>query len=289
MVSRLSSAVRFGGLIAITGSALLLGGCKGGGLLNLQGKALPPPETQSFEAGLADEYQVLAEFTAGTPQTRQLASIFYEKSAAAAKGTLVSPESLADYKVPAFARDDLRQARDRLMAGLTAANTPQNARMLAMAQVKFDCWLAYQPYQKNKDGYIGCRDSFQQAMANIDFSRTVAKATPAQKSVSSPEAQTIHFINDTMTLDQGAHAAIAALAETALANEGTGILLVGYSKAAATIEDTSNNAVRRIIAVRNALYQNGVDRDLVKIEFVKGGDPQDVDMELLPGIAGGNS
>ncbi len=288
MISRISSAVRQGGLIAIAGSALLLGGCVDSGLLNLQGKALPPPEKQSFKADLADEYQVLAEFTASAAQKQKLADIFYKKAEGAANGANISPESLADYKLPSFAQEELRTAQDQLMTGLTQANVPENSRMLAMAQVKFDCWLAYQPYQKKKDGYIGCRDSYYQAMANVDFSKQMPKAVPVIKKATA-EAQTIHFINDTMTLDQGAHAAIAALAEEALAQEGTGIQLVGYSKTAATIEDTSNNAVRRIIAVRNALYQNGVDPDLVQIEFVKGGDPQDVDMELLPGFAGNNS
>ncbi len=288
MVSCVSSAVRYGGLIAIAGSALLLGGCVDSGLLNLQGKALPPPETQSFKADLADEYQVLAEFTAGNAQKEALADIFYKKSEGAANGANISPESLDDYKIPAFAKEELRAARDELMNGLIEANVPENSRMLAMAQVKFDCWLAYQPYQKKKDGYIGCRDSYYQAMANVDFSKQTPKKRPVKKA-SSTEPQTIHFINDTMTLDQGAHAAIAALAEEALAQDGTAVLLVGYSKTAATIEDTSNNAVRRIIAVRNALYQNGVDPDLVEIEFVKGGDPQDVDIELRPGAAGNNS
>ncbi len=282
MVSRISSAVRHGGLIAFAGSALLLGGCVDSGLLNLQGKALPPPEKQSFNVDLADEYQVLAEFTAGAAQKQALADIFYKKSEAAAKGAAISPESLVDYKIPAFAQEELRTAREQLMTGLEQANVPENASMLAMAQVKFDCWLAYQPYQKKKDGYLGCRDSYYQAMANVDFSKQKPKAAPV-KTTATTDTQTIHFINDTMTLDQGAHAAIAALAEEALEHEGTGVLLVGYSKTAATIEDTSNNAVRRIIAVRNALYQNGVDPDLVEIQFVKGGDPQDVDMELLPG------
>ena len=284
MVSRVSSAGRYWGLVTLAGSVLFLGGCKDYALLNLQGTAIPPPKTQNFAADLADEYQVLAEFAASEAHKEKLAGIFYKKSEEAANGVNVVPEHPEDYKIPAFAQAELHDAREHLMTGLVQANVPDNARMLAMAQVKFDCWLAYQPYQKKQGDYIGCRDAFHQAMAYVDFSKQIPKKSPANKDITS-ETQTIHFINDTMTLDQGAHAAIAALAEEALANEGAGVLLVGYSKTIATIEDTSNNAVRRIIAVRNALYQNGVDPDLVEIEFVKGGDPQDVDMELLPGAA----
>lgn len=280
MVSRASLAGRHWGLIILTGSTLLLGGCKDYAFLNLQGTAMQPPETRRFQADLADEYQALAEFARGEEQNPQMADLFYGKSRGVASGQDVEPEPLDKYKIPAFAREDLNDARRQLTDALARVNTPENSRMLAMAQVKFDCWLAYQPYQKKKDGYIGCRESFRQAMAYVDFSK-VAKKPLATKRGAAPEPQTIHFINDTMTLDQGAHQAIAALADNALENEGTIVRLVGYSKKAVTIEDTSDNAVRRIIAVRNALYQNGVDPDSVEIEFVKGGDPQDVDIELL--------
>lgn len=282
MISSVSLKSLYVGLLAVMAGALLLGGCRAGGFLDLQGGALSPPETKGFNADLADEYQVLAEFTATTAGKQALAAIFYEKSENAARGTLVPPESLADYKIPAFAKDELRAARVELMNGLQQANAPENAPMLAMAQVKFDCWLAYQPYQKKEGDYIGCRDAYYQAMKNVDFLKQQPQEQAAPP-LASTSPRTIHFINDTMTLDQGAHAAIAALAAGALAQDDTGILLTGYSKTAATIEDTSNNAVRRIIAVRNALYQNGVDPTLVDIEFIKGGDPQNVDIELLPG------
>ncbi len=292
ILRRHTANARHWGLVILAGGTFLLGGCKATGMLNLQGGALRPPETRGFHAHLADEYQVLAEFSGETRQGATVANVFYGKSEAAASGQNVNPESLSDYKIPAFAKADLQAARDRLMAALQNVNTAENARMLALAQVQFDCWLAYQPYQKNRQGYIGCRETFHQAMNNIDFTKTVSKAAPAvvpalvnAPGVTSSDPRTIHFLNDTMTLDQGAHAVIALLAQEALAQEGAGILLTGYSKTEAHIEDTSNNAVRRIIAVRNALYQNGVDPDNVQIEFIKGGDPQDVDIEVLPRIA----
>lgn len=287
MVTRTPQAyLRQGALILLAGSALCLAGCRDNGLLSLQGQALRPPETHSFHADLADEYRVLAEFAQESQAGAKTSDVFYGKSVAAAQGQNVNPESLTDYKIPAFARDELQTARDQLMEALENVNTSENAGLLALAQVQFDCWLAYQPYQKKKDGYIGCRETYHQAMSNVDFSKKVSKATSPVQTASSgmtAEPRTIHFINDTMTLDQGAHEAIAVLAEQALAQDGAGILLTGYSKTAAHIEDTSNNAVRRIIAVRNALYQNGVDPDNVQIEFLKGGDPQDVDIEVLSG------
>jgi outer membrane protein OmpA-like peptidoglycan-associated protein len=269
-------------------AALYLGGCKEYSFL--QSKAPPPPaaETHSFQGDLANEYQALAEFAMEQESSPQLAGEFYGKAEQSAQGYDVAPESLEKYRIPPFAVHDLTQARNELVQALNTANTPANARMLAMAQVKFDCWLAYQPYQKREGSYIGCRESFRQAMANVDLSeQMIARAEAPAPMLEGP--QTIHFGDEKMTLDQASHDMIAALAEQALATDNTIVLLVGHSKTSAHIEDTSNNSVRRIIAVRNALYQNGIDPDFIEIEFEKSGSPLDVDIELHPGAAASNS
>lgn len=275
-------------IIALGASAaILLGGCKEYSFL--QGKAEPPPvaETHSFQGDLANEYQALAEFASVQGSSPQLAGEFYGKAERAAQGGDVPPESMEKYRVPPFAVHELTQARHELVEALTTANTPANARMLAMAQVKFDCWLAYQPYQKSEGGYIGCREAFRQAIANVDMSERAVKDDAPVARWEGP--QTIHFGDEKMTLDQESHDKIAALAEQALASDNMIVLLVGHSKAKANIEDTSNNSVRRIIAVRNALSQNGVDPDAVEIEFERNGSPLDVEIELHPAADGNNS
>lgn len=264
-------------------AATLLGGCKEYSFL--KGNAVPPPELHSFLNDLSDEYRLLGDFAAGQTETTEEASNFYGKASRASAGQSVSPEALENYDIPAFATHELKQARHTLVDALTRANVPENSRMLAMAQVKFDCWLAYQPFQKKEGGYIGCREAFRQAMANVDFTR----AAPVVVTSLQSGPQTIHFADETMTLNAESHDMIAALAEQALSAEGTVVLLTGHSRAKATIEDTSNNAVRRIIAVRNALYQNGVDPDLVEVRFERSGSPLDVDMELSPAAAAKSS
>ncbi len=267
-------------MVACLCGPILLGGCKEYSFIN---QATPPPplsQNSSFTADLASEYQALAEFSAGQDVSASSAPVFYGKAERAASGETVPPEVVESYKVPAFAAHDLIEARHTLVDALSRVNVPENARMLAMAQVKFDCWLAYQQYQKQEGSYIGCREAFHEAMTHVDFTREVAKAA---SSTLHTGPQTIYFADEVMTLNQESHDKIAALAEQALAVEGTVILLVGHSKAKATIEDTSNNAVRRIIAVRNALYQNGVDPDLVHIQFERAGSPLEVEMEIQAG------
>lgn len=274
-------------LLACCGAAFMLGGCKS--VTFLQGKAMPPPmaETHNFLGDLASEYQALAEFATEQGASPQLAGTFYGKAERASQGENVSPEVMDKYKLPAFAKKELEQARGELTEALDEVNTPVNARMLAMAQVKFDCWLAYQPYQKREGSYIGCREAYRQAMAHVDFSQRPA---PREKAVNVVQGlQTIHFASEKMTLDHDAHEKIAAVAEQALSVDDTLIILTGHSKTTVSIEDTSNNAVRRIIAVRNALYQNGIDPEHIEIQFEKNGDPMDVGIELSPGAAGQNS
>lgn len=265
-------------IMACLCAATLTGSCKGHSFT--QGDGLPPPEAHSFMNDLADEYQVLGDFAAAENTSPDIAAGFYGKATGARNGKAAPPEAIEKYKIPAFAVHELTQARHSLVEALGTVNVPDNGKMLAMAQVKFDCWLAYQQYQKHAGGYIGCREAFRQAMANVDFTR---KAVTAKTKPSLNGPQVVHFADEILTLDQESHDKIAAIAEKALASDGTVILLVGHSKEKATIDDTSNNAVRRIIAVRNALYQNGVEPELVEVEFESDGSPLEVDLELHPG------
>ncbi|QQG35895.1 MAG: hypothetical protein HYS17_10390 [Micavibrio aeruginosavorus] len=248
-------------------------------------RTLPPPlqEDEQFLADLASEYQVLGDFIESQPQGQLLPVRFYDKARAARGGTSVTPDTLAEYHIPAFAVHDLMKARQFLVEALDTVNVPENARMLAMAQVKFDCWLAFQPYQKSAQSYIGCREAFRQAMANVDFTKkSISLSSPA---VAASGSRTIRFRDETITLDPQAQSVIEQVAIMALAKEGAIVVLTGHSKSKASIEDTSNNAVRRIIAVRNALYQNGVDPDAVEPRFEPGGSALDVDIEVRYGGA----
>lgn len=267
---------------ALVAATVTVAGCKGHSFT--QNQATPPPvrEQEQFLTDLASEYQVLGDFIDSQPRAQLSAVSFYDKATAASGGIRVTPGNLAEYQIPAFAVHDLMKARQSLVEALETVNAPENARMLAMAQVKFDCWLAFQPYQKSAQSYIGCREAFRQAMANIDFTK---KSVTSRLAVGTVGSQTIRFRDETIALDSQAQEMIEKVAISALAKEGTVVVLTGHSKSKASIEDTSNNAVRRIIAVRNALYQNGVDPDAVEARFERGGSALDVDIEVRYGGA----
>lgn len=242
------------------------------------GQGVPPPQTASFKDDLSQEYKVLADFMADEAGKNREADRFYEKSRDAAQGEEISPELVEKHAVPPFAVHDLMQARHTLIEAIKLANVPDNAKMLAMAQAKYDCWIMFQPYYKSPKDYIGCREAFHQAMALVDMSKRKSVAA-----VASERAFTISFEDEVVVLNQKSRNMIARIAEAALESEEAVVILTGHSKTKVTIEDTINNSVRRIIAVRNALYQNGVDPDLVKIEFERGGSALDVDIELQGG------
>lgn len=257
-------------------TAVIAAGCRDYSFLSAPGGAGEPPSTASdFADQLSSEYRLLGDFAAQTGGDDGLSYLFYDKSSRAARATTVAPEAVDQYKVPSFAVTDIMNARRQLVSALNDVNVPENAKMLAMAQVKFDCWLAYQRYQKKSDGYIGCRDSFHQAMANVDLTKRTHVTKPTVK----PQ-ETIQFEDETVVLNPESHDMIEVIAEGALATEGTLITLTGHAKTSVTIEDTSNNSVRRIIAVRNALYQNGIDPDSLTVKFERGGSPLEVDIEI---------
>lgn len=275
MFSADTAFLRAGVMMAVVVATGGLTGCKDYSFT--QNHAQAPRMQEQFLTDLANEYQVLGDFADSQSQASLSPLVFYDKARRATQGEKVTPADLTDYKVPAFAMHDLMKARQSLVTALDTVNVPENARMLAMAQVKFDCWLAFQPYQTSAQGYIGCREAFRQAMANVDLSKKSVTGFAGKGPLAT---QTIRFRDETIALDQTAHDIIEKVAMDARTKEGSLVVLTGHAKGKVTIEDTSNNAVRRIIAVRNALYQNGVDPDAVETRFEPGGSALDVDIEM---------
>lgn len=268
---------KFSGLLLCAG---MLGLCACQTYSFKPGASMPPPQMASFNNDLSHEYEVLADFITEQPVTTKTADKFYEKSKEAARGQSVNPELIEKHKVPAFAVHDLMTARQALMEAINLANVPDNAKVLAMAQAKFDCWIVFQPYYKSPKDYIGCREAFHQAMALVDMSKRKAVAP-----LNATSGYTIKFADEVVVLNQESRDMIEMIAAAALEDEGTVIVLNGHSKTKVTVEDTINNSVRRIIAVRNALYQNGVERDLVEVKFDNTGSALDVDVVLKKGAA----
>lgn len=154
----------------------------------------------------------------------------------------------ADGKEAAVAYNMLVQA----LAGDASAS----AQRLAEAQVNFDCWVG-RLHSVQKIGGLNtaqwCRERFYGAMEGVE--------------TNGPQYFTVEFGGSEAIPDPGAFATIrqAAAAYNAHENDGWRIRLTGHSDTKGNAEQKTMLAMRRALAVKNILAQNGVDPAQVSI------------------------
>ena len=95
-----------------------------------------------FENYLERGYSEVAVYARTKAQDNQAGLHFARKAADAANGEMVMPDSPADTGRPVAELVELYDSHTRLMEALTYGAADNNARLAAVAQVNFDCWLA---------------------------------------------------------------------------------------------------------------------------------------------------
>ncbi len=258
-------------------ASLFMAGCQTLGGNPFDKLFTPSAGGSSFNTALKNEYEALAVFADSVPQTKGAGGRFLEKAAQAGRGEQVMPDKLESRELSVFARDELTRARASLLNVL--ANRNSQAPLAAMAQAKFDCWLLYQNLQRKKEGYIGCRESFFEALALLEQAQPLSSSAPAV-TAAGPQRFDIVFEGDGIKLDDDIHETLEQVAALAATMPEAPVVMVGHTKAKVKETDTSNSAVRRILAVRNALYQKGIERERVSMRFERSGDARDVEIHV---------
>jgi outer membrane protein OmpA-like peptidoglycan-associated protein len=228
--------------------------------------APPPPARADFHGQLAAEYRNLAAFARKELKDDAQAGRFAAKAEGAEAGRLVPPENPAVHELPQADRAALAQAHAVLADALAYMKAPENAPLLALAQTHYDCWILTEEEYRGPAGTAAfpCRGDFEQAIAqlslpqngqyrfDIDFPRGLASV-------------------------EGAAAAEIGQAARRFGNRALWtILLSSYDGEKGASENLS---MRRAIAVKNALAQQGIGQERVLIQVVPA-------PETRPGAAG---
>lgn len=206
-----------------------------------------PPQYTGMEnpyAGIVGhEYQSLAMLM-DVNGDAEIAARFREKIGAAGAGLWAYPDA-----VPEAAPEEIVEAADSLNAALGTAMNDENALWLARAQVNFDCWLNTQMTAAGSPLLDGCRRDFEKAMRGISLPEGML------------QTQSVFFDTDSSALSDETHATLARLGTLLRMNRAITVRLVGST-------DRKNNysmALRRAIAVRNALAQQGISPDRITV------------------------
>lgn len=223
---------------------LSLSGGGNGGDLNADG----------FQKNLVIEYNALADFEKNMLDNEQAADHFKDKARKASLGFHVEPDEVKADHLSSGAVEELVTARAELLDAQNVMNIPQNEPFLALAQVKFDCWLAHKQAYPEHVGDFACADQFRQAMRFL--------IAPPLKTGD----YAVYFASNATEIDDEALSVIKSAAEEYHKHPGWYVKLVGYTDNKGDRVSNEILAQRRCVSVKNMLGQQGVDLDKIDYE-----------------------
>lgn len=232
-----------------------------------------------YFAGLRDEYLSLAEYERSEHGHEGDASFFEKKAREAEKNIPVPPENPGRHEIPDFARKDVEAAYGQLSAALETMFSPENGPLLAIAQTRYDCWLIHREDFPQKNAHMACRQGFYEAMSLLQ--------TPGSRRYD------IYFDSGSASLDGEGMETVRAAAARFDDYEGWKVVLAGYTDSKGGKSENKTLSLRRAMAARNALAQQGVPLDSIVLK-AEGADAaaQDaaegrrVEITIEPGVAG---
>ena len=133
--------------------------------------ASAPPKPNGFASALASEYAALAA-SLGREGDFADADYFARKSVTADGGTIVPPESNANWAIPLEQpyglRTKLAQARARLLAALDGGARERAPMLAARAQGRYDCWVERMEDNWSTAQNGACATEFVAAMDELE-------------------------------------------------------------------------------------------------------------------------
>lgn len=234
-------------------TVLAAGGCKTP-VLGQLGALAPAPPPPSFGESLERGYRLLAQYEGYVEGDVASAGRFEEKARLGAQSAPDNPLVMAD-----FPAEDFREASvayEMLKEVLETQRGDGNGLKLAEAQVNFDCWLERQASREETGGVRTaqwCRERFYAALEGLQ--------------AAGPKRFSVYFGVNTAIPDAAAQAIIrqAAAAHAEHDADGWHIRVTGRADSQGDAEQNMVLSMRRALAVRNALAQNGVDPAVITI------------------------
>lgn len=205
-----------------------------------------------YFAGLRDEYRSLAEYERSEHGHEGDASFFEKKARDAERNIPVPPEDPARHDIPGFAREDVEAAHGQLSAALETMFSPENGPLLAVAQTRYDCWLVHREDFPQKNAHLACRRGFYEAMSLLK--------------VPDGRRYEIYFDSGSASLDGEGMETVRAAAARFGDREGWKVVLAGYTDSRGGKSGNKTLSLRRAMAARNALAQQGVPLDSIVLK-----------------------
>lgn len=269
---------------------LLLGGCNlRMPVLGMTGDAeFGANGEETYQKHLVVEYRALAGFEKDVLNDEDDAAHFHSKAMKAASGFGVQPDEIDETEIPERSLPALKSARASLVDALVVMRSDENDPFLALAQVKFDCWLALQADYPQYTNRFVCQEQFYEAMQYL--------TAPPDVGV---DGYAVYFESAATELGDDSIAILRQAANDYKRHPGWTVVLKGYTDSKGDKFSNEILARRRCISVKNMLAQQGVDLYQIEVDAVgvarsDGSAEQDqrarrVEIRIVPQYGGASS
>jgi len=232
------------------------------------------PVGSPFTQALSGEYKDFANYQLKEMLDYPDALHFARKGLAAAGGETVMPEPVSDWNLSDNHIKELSASRGRLVVTFDLGAREIAPAIAATAQAKYDCWIENQEENWNDVSISGCKKDY---IAAIEELEGLVQKTP-QKVVAQPkqeepapmvpeEAMYLVFFNwDSAELSSGAFGVLDAIRDEVMKNPPSQVNIQGHADTSGEKEYNKRLAFKRATAVRDALIERGVSKDLMVVE-----------------------
>lgn len=235
------------------------------------------PIGNAFTQRLTSEYQnfVAVELSEYDDQADSLH--FSRKGLAAARGDMVSPEQVSDWKLLPGHAEELIVARSRLINTFDMGAREVQPDLSAVAQARYDCWIENQEENFQPNEISSCKAQFMDALAQLE-----AMAPPAPPPAPEPQAfdvdpdepmavenakYIVFFDFDDHNLNTGAQSILDAAADEIKKRDLNGVSIVGHADTSGSQSYNLNLSKKRAAAVQEGLVQRGIDASMISSDF----------------------
>lgn len=196
---------------------------------------------RTIAAKLARGYSLLADYDDYVANDAAAGIHFRNKHEQAASGAVVDPDP-ADGPETEQARELLVRARNAMKGG-------DYATAYAEAQINYDCWVDRRIRQEASASF--CKEKLYKAIARLDLAPV--KSGPSEQHFA------VYFHKGSALPDSAAFTTIRQAAAAYVDSPDWHIHLTGHAYGEKSKKADVLLSMRRAIAVRNVLLQNGVD------------------------------
>ena len=221
----------------------------------------------TFTAFLSRNYKSLMLFEADEMYDYISADMYARRALTTAKGAVIDPLPLGEFKLPASHLPALKQARADLLEIFGRGAREKFPMEAARVQSSFDCWVEQQEENHQPDHIARCRDEFVEAMKALRKAmmpppapKEVKAEPPAPKAEPKPtfkESYIVFFDFDKAKLSAAESRKIEEVVR-ALKAQNAGASLIGHTDTAGPAKYNQALSERRANAVSQLLLEAGI-------------------------------